>query len=120
MCRKKLKTKLGKRVQFTGTLGRESDKTKGRYILTDIKYEGKVVSDHNWLMLGNINPKFTEGDYMSFIAFVGRYDDTHGVQSKLGLQEVSSFMLAEDALVNKIITHNKKHRVWRGRTKYKR
>ena len=119
MCRAKLKKKLGKRKNFTATLNRKSDHTQGRYLLTEVKQNGKIVSDHNWVMLGKISPKLILGDYVSFTALISRYTDKHGVKSKLGLQEVSSFMLADDALVNKVIEHNKKHRVWRGRTKYK-
>ena len=87
--RKKLRKLLGKECRFTGTKLTQDDKN---FLILDVKYENKVITDHVWCSITDNNKHINDGDFFSFKATVRSYIDSQN-QRKYGLHKINNFIV---------------------------
>lgn len=83
--RKRLSRLIGKELEYTATISIRSG-ANDNICLKDIKYKGKMVSDHCWVLHWNLT-EFENGTDIVFKATACTYKDRHNVR-KTGLRDL--------------------------------
>lgn len=89
MSRKKLIKLLNKELEYTGTfekIGNGGD----NICITNVKHNGKTVTDHVWIGLSRESHGASVGDEVRFTATARTYKDTRG-ERKHGLSQCHDF-----------------------------
>ena len=94
--RKRLIKLLGKELRYEGTYSRISE-YGGSVMLIDIKYNGKIVSDHIWVASCNELNKTVEGETFTFLATASSYKDKNG-KRKYGLKKCYRYHFGGDVV----------------------
>ena len=88
--RKKLIKFLGKRVEYTAQLGIKSDSVNQCYCITDVRQNGKFMTDHVWVTGMSKLDKLEVNTKVVFTAVAYTYTDSKGIR-KHGLREYQGF-----------------------------
>ena len=104
--RKKFKKLLGKECNYTATVGAVGS-LDSNIVLEDVKYNGKIMTDHIWISLTTSLKSKKKGDVVSFRGIAVSYIDSKNIR-KYGLEKCHSFKLAHEAWVK--MEHDYKHR----------
>ena len=95
MSRKKLLKLIGKELEYTATF----DKVCAfgtNVVLEDVKYKGKLLTDHVWVKKSESMDKYKHGDVLRFKATAHTYTDKVG-ERKNGLGRCHHFMMVNDS-----------------------
>lgn len=114
MNRKKMSKLFGKLLDYTATVGKESEE-KGSTLLLNVCYKGKEVSDHCWVSTTHALTAFKEGDEITFKGVATTYKCKQQ-ERKNGLERCQSYFLVSDKQAMAIHNHdcqNKKRRLTR-------
>ena len=114
LTRKKLLKLMGKELEYTGTLYRFDGSGA---VLINVKYKGKLVTDHVWVSATTKLQSFKEHDRLVFTATAITYTDSKGVR-KHGLEKCFSYMLDTTGLHT--ILHDKKYSILRHKKQWHR
>ena len=87
--RKKLKKLLGKVCTFEGTKLKEQGQN---FLIIDIKYKNKIITDHIWTPISKVNSHMEVGSTFIFKAIAYSYIDKKN-QRKYGLHKVHDITL---------------------------
>ena len=112
--RNRLKKLLGKELRYVGEYKKTSDDGNS-ILLLNLKYDGKIVSDHVWIGKNTELSNIEKGAVFSFYGTADTYVDSKG-DRKYGLRKCYRFQFNDDAL--NIVTNDNKQKTKRKGKRY--
>ena len=101
MSKRKLSKLLGKNLKYTAFI-EEFSIDKHRYLLKDVRHEGKAYADHLWILPTTGTKTIDAGSKIMFEATAYMYNDKFDVR-KQGLNHCKNFQTLSDDYHEQII-----------------